>query len=118
MSGVRGRHDDMLIVRGANLYPSEVEAILLTVEDLQPHYVLVVDRTSTLARLEVRVEPAPALLARCGGFQAGHPELARLRHQVAQQLHKGTGLTIDLTLVAPHTIPRSEGKAIRVIEKS
>jgi phenylacetate-CoA ligase len=115
---LKGRTDDMLIVKGVNLYPSEVEAILLTVEDLQPHYVLVVDRTSTLARLEVRVEPAPALLARCGGFQAGHPELARLRHQVAQQLHKVTGLTIDLTLVAPHTIPRSEGKAVRVIEKS
>ena len=63
----------MLIIKGVNLYPSEVEAALLGVEDLQPHYLLVVDRRATLARLEVQVEPAPALLARCGGFQADHP---------------------------------------------
>lgn len=115
---LKGRADDMLIVKGVNLYPSEVEAALLAVEDLQPHYLLVVDRTTTLARLEVQVEPAPALLARCGGFQADHPELARVRLQVAARLRQVTGLTIDLALVAPRTIPRSEGKAVRVIEKS
>ena len=58
------------IIKGVNLYPSEVEATLLAVEELQPHYQLVVDRASTLARLEVQVEPTPALLARCGGFAA------------------------------------------------
>jgi phenylacetate-CoA ligase len=115
---LKGRADDMLIVKGVNLYPSEVEAALLAVEDLQPHYLLVVDRTTTLARLEVQVEPAPAVLARCGGFQAHHPELDGLRRHVAERLRAVTGLTIDLTLVAPHTIPRSEGKAVRVIEKS
>jgi phenylacetate-CoA ligase len=115
---LKGRADDMLIVKGVNLYPSEVEAALLTVEDLHPHYLLVVDRRTTLARLEVQVEPAPELLARCGGFQADHPGLATLRRQVAERLHKVTGLSIDITLVAPHTIPRSEGKAVRVIEKS
>jgi phenylacetate-CoA ligase len=115
---LKGRADDMLIVKGVNLYPSEVEAALLAVEDLQPHYLLVVDRTTTLARLEVQVEPAPALLARCGGFHADHAELARVRREVAERLHTVTGLAIDLALVAPHTIPRSEGKAVRVIEKS
>jgi phenylacetate-CoA ligase len=115
---LKGRADDMLIVKGVNLYPSEVEAALLAVDDLQPHYLLVVDRTSTLARLQVQVEPAAALLARCGGFRAEHPELARVRHAVAERLRAVTGLTIDLALVAPHTIPRSEGKAVRVIEKS
>jgi phenylacetate-CoA ligase len=115
---LKGRADDMLIVKGVNLYPSEVEAALLAVEDLQPHYLLVVDRTTTLARLEVQVEPAPALLARCGGFHADHAELARVRREVAERLHAVTGLAIDLALVAPHTIPRSEGKAVRVIEKS
>ena len=49
----------MLIIKGVNLYPSEVEATLLAVEELQPHYLLVVDRATTLARLEVQVEPAP-----------------------------------------------------------
>ncbi len=115
---LKGRADDMLIVKGVNLYPSEVEAALLAVEDLQPHYLLVVDRTSTLARLEVQVEPAAALLARCGGFRADHPELAAVRRQVADRLHEVTGLSVDLVLVAPHTIPRSEGKAVRVVEKS
>jgi phenylacetate-CoA ligase len=115
---LKGRADDMLIVKGVNLYPSEVEAALLAVEDLQPHYLLVVDRTTTLARLEVQAEPAPALLARCGGFHADHAEMSRVRREVAERLHRVTGLTIDLDLVAPHTIPRSEGKAVRVVEKS
>ena len=115
---IKGRADDMLIVKGVNLYPSEVEAALLAMDDLQPHYLLVVDRRTTLARLEVRVEPAPALLERCGGFQANHPLLAAVRRRVTDRLREVTGLGIELTLVAPHTIPRSEGKAVRVIETS
>ncbi len=115
---IRGRADDMLIVKGVNLYPSEVEAALLAMDDLQPHYLLVVDRRTTLARLEVQVEPALALLERCGGFQADHPLVAAVRRRAADRLREVTGLGIELTLVAPHTIPRSEGKAVRVIERS
>ena len=115
---IKGRADDMLIVKGVNLYPSQVEAALLAMDDLQPHYLLVVDRRTTLARLEVQVEPAPALLERCGGFQADHPLLAAMRRRVADRLREVTGLGIELTLVAPHTIPRSEGKAVRVIERA
>jgi phenylacetate-CoA ligase len=114
---IKGRSDDMLVIKGVNLYPSEVEATLLAVEDFEPHYVLIVDRTATLARLEVQVEPAPALLARCGGFRAEHPALADVRRHAAERLRAATGLTVELTLVAPHTLPRSEGKAVRVIEK-
>jgi phenylacetate-CoA ligase len=114
---IKGRVDDMLVVKGVNLYPSEVEAALLAVEDLQPHYLLVVDRTATLARLEIQVEPAPALLERCGGFRADHPLLADLRRRVAERLRQAIGLSVEPTLVAPQTIPRSEGKAVRVIEK-
>jgi phenylacetate-CoA ligase len=114
---IKGRADDMLIVKGVNLYPSEVERTLLGVPELVPHYQLVVDRTSTLARLEVHVEPAPALVARCGGFDAAHPTLVELRRRVAEQLAKAIGLTAEVTLLAPRTLPRSEGKAVRVIEK-
>ena len=114
---IKGRSDDMLVIKGVNLYPSEVEATLLAEADLQPHYVLIVDRSTTLARLEVQVEPAPALLARCGGFHAEHPALAEVRRRAAERLRVATGLSIELTLVAPHTIPRSEGKAVRVIEQ-
>jgi len=115
---IKGRSDDMLVIKGVNLYPSEVEATLLAVGELEPHYVLIVDRRETLARVEVQVEPAPSLLARCGGgFQAGHPALDEVRRRAAERLRVATGLTMELTLVAPRTIPRSEGKAVRVIDK-
>jgi phenylacetate-CoA ligase len=107
----------MLIIKGVNLYPSEVEATLLAVEELQPHYLLVVDRSATLARLEVQVEPGPALLERCGGFRPEHPAMDELRRRVRERLHRACGLTVELTIVAPHTIPRSEGKAVRVVER-
>ena len=113
---IKGRSDDMLVIKGVNLYPSEVEATLLAVEELEPHYLLIVDRSETLARVEVQVEPAPALLERCGGFRAGHPVLDDVRRRVAERLRVATGLTMELTLVAPRTIPRSEGKAVRVID--
>jgi phenylacetate-CoA ligase len=117
MARVKGRSDDMLIVKGVNLYPSEVERTLLAVEELAPHYQLVVDRGATLARLEVQVEPTPELIARCGGFAADHPEIASLRRRATEQLRQATGLGVELTIVAPRTIPRSEGKAVRVIER-
>jgi len=117
MARIKGRSDDMLVVRGVNLYPSEVESTLLAVEELVPHYQLVVDRGTTLARLEVQVEPAPELVARCGGFSAEHPEIVTLRQRAAERLERAIGLSVELTIVAPRTIPRSEGKAVRVIER-
>ncbi len=117
MARVKGRSDDMLVVKGINLYPSEVERTLLALEELAPHYQLVVDRAATLARLEVQVEPASELIARCGGFFADHPEIASLRRRATEQLRQATGLGVELTIVAPRTIPRSEGKAVRVIER-
>jgi phenylacetate-CoA ligase len=114
---IKGRSDDMLVIKGVNLYPSEVEATLLAVEEFEPHYLLLVDRRGTLARLEVQVEPGPALLARCGGFRAEHPALSEVRQRATERLRAATGLTVELTLVAPHTIPRSEGKAVRVVER-
>jgi len=117
MARVRGRSDDMLVIKGVNLYPSEVEGTLLAIEELVPHYQLVVDRRPTLATLEVHVEPAPALVERCGGFDAAHPVIVGLRQRVAERLRKALGLSIQLTIVAPQSIPRSEGKAVRVIER-
>ena len=117
MARVKGRADDMLIVKGVNLYPSEVEATLLAVEDLVPHYQLVVDRTTTLARLEVQVEPSPAFVAHCGGFRPDHPAVAALGERVSGRLRERLGLSVEVTLVAPQTLPRSEGKAVRVVER-
>lgn len=114
---VKGRSDDMLIIKGVNLYPSEVEATLLGIDELVPHYQLIVDRSSTLARLEVRVEPSAAVVGRCAGFDPAHPVLVELQRRVADRLSKAIGLSVALTLVAPRTLPRSEGKAVRVVEK-
>jgi phenylacetate-CoA ligase len=117
MARVKGRSDDMLIIKGVNLYPSEVEATLLSVVELVPHYQLIVDRRQTLARLEVQVEPSAAVVQGCGGFNAAHPTLVALRARVAEQLQKAIGLSVELTLAPPRTLPRSEGKAVRVVEK-
>ncbi|MBI2206962.1 MAG: phenylacetate--CoA ligase [Candidatus Rokubacteria bacterium] len=110
---IKGRSDDMLIVRGVNLYPSEVEATLLAVTDLAPHYQLIVDRRETMATLEIEVEPTEATVARAGGL-AG---LVGLRDEIAHRLRAALGLSVRVTLVAPRSLPRSEGKAVRVIER-
>jgi phenylacetate-CoA ligase len=115
---LKGRADDMLVIKGVNVYPSEVEAALLGVPELEPHYQLVVDRSATLARVEVHVEPAPALLARCGGqWTDAHPEVEALRRHVGDTLKIAIGLSIDVRLVPPQTLPRSEGKAVRVVHR-
>ena len=113
-----GRSDDMLIIKGVNVYPSEVEAALLGVPDLLPQYQLVVDRRATLARLEVQVEATPSLIERCGGFDAGHPLAAGLRQAATARLRAALALAVEVTLVPPRTIPRSEGKAVRVVERT
>jgi phenylacetate-CoA ligase len=105
---IKARADDMLIVRGVNLFPSEVEATLLAFEDLAPHYQLIVDRRETLARLEVEAEPTP---------ERGTADLDGLRDQLTERLRAALGLAVHVTLRAPGTIPRSEGKAVRVIER-
>lgn len=114
---IKGRADDMLVIKGVNLYPSEVESALLAIEELEPHYQLVVDRTSTLPRLEVHVEVAGPVLDACGGFDPAHPRLEALRRQAGERLQKLIGLAVELRILEPRAIPRSEGKAVRVVER-
>lgn len=113
---LKGRSDDMLIIKGVNVYPSEIEAALLDVADLLPQYQLVVDRRTTLARIEVQVEPGPRLIEQCGGLHPDHPAVVALRQDVGARLRSVLGLGVEVTLVPPRTIPRSEGKAVRVVE--
>jgi phenylacetate-CoA ligase len=106
MSAVRGRRDDMLIVRGVNLYPSEVERILLAIEGIAPHYQLILRREGALDELTVRCEPA--------GAGAGGARLAaRAEHTLREQ----TGIAIRVELLGPGSVPRSEGKAVRVVDE-
>jgi phenylacetate-CoA ligase len=112
---LKGRADDMLVIKGVNVFPSEVEAALLAVTEVEPHYQLVVDRRPTLARVEVHVEPAPALIDACGGaFAENHPAVHGLQRRIGERLKVALGLGVEVRLVAPGAIPRSEGKAVRV----
>ena len=119
--GAQRRHADH---PGVNVYPSEVEAALLAVADLQPHYQLVVDRTATLARLEVQVEPAEATVA---GAAAASTTGAEIRRRVSR-LREVTGLgSAHLALTIPRSgqwrarpppFPAAEGKAVRGVGDS
>jgi phenylacetate-CoA ligase len=117
MSRVRARLDDMLIIRGVNLYPSEIEKVLMQIDELAPHYQLVLDRKKALDTLEVQVEITEHLLQRFGKFEDGQVELSSLTEKIQVLLKDGMGLTADVTLLKPKSIARSEGKAVRVIDR-
>src|SRR5262249_14375216 len=100
MARIKGRADDMLVIRGVNVYPAEWEAALLPVHELVPQYQLVVARQATLVRVEVQVEPSAAFVAACGTFRDDHPAVSALRARVERQLHDRLGLSVALRLVA------------------
>jgi phenylacetate-CoA ligase len=107
---IMGRSDDMLIIRGVNVYPSQVEHALLQVPELAPHYLLVVRREHTLDTLEVRVEGQPGAMT--GGAAAVGALAARTRRRLFEVL----GVSAEVSVVAPKTIERSVGKAKRVLD--
>jgi phenylacetate-CoA ligase len=115
MARLKGRTDDMLVIRGVNVYPSQIEAVLLELPEVAPHYQLVVDRAGPLPRLEIRVELTEPVWQRWGGERA-QGELTGLRTRLSERLQAGLGLVTEVTVVAPKTVPRSEGKAVRVVE--
>jgi len=105
-----GRTDDMLIIRGVNVYPSQVERALLQVPDVEPQYLLVLRRDGALDTLEVQVE------ARASIADAGRESLVGLSAIVRRKIHEVIGLTADVSVVPPKTIERSAGKAKRVLD--
>jgi phenylacetate-CoA ligase len=117
MARIKGRSDDMLVIRGVNVYPSQVEAALLTIAELAPHYQLEVDRTQAFPSLAVHVEPAEATVRAWGGFEGARAEVATLAGRVGERLRGHLGLNPEISIVPPKTIPRSEGKAVRVVER-
>jgi phenylacetate-CoA ligase len=106
-----GRSDDMLIIRGVNLFPSQVESVLLEMSEIKPHYLLIVDRLNNLDTLELQVEVDEAF------FQDKISQLQSLRQKIQTNLESALGLGIKVNLVEPKTIERSEGKSKRVIDK-
>jgi phenylacetate-CoA ligase len=105
-----GRSDDMLIIRGVNVYPSQVEHALLQVPELAPHYLLVVRREHALDTLEVQVEGQPVAMA------SGEGAVSALAARVRRRLLEALGVSADVTIVPPKTIERSAGKAKRVLD--
>ena len=105
---ITGRTDDMLIIRGVNVYPSQIEHVLMQVPQVEPHYLLVVRREDALDALEVRVEAAAAVAA------AGSEALRGLAAQVKRKIHEVIGLTAEVSVLPPKSIERSVGKAKRV----
>jgi phenylacetate-CoA ligase len=113
MDRVMGRSDDMLIIRGVNVFPSQIEAVLIAIEGLEPHYQLIVDRVGTLDTLEVQVEVTDSQFVNADEVK----ELQKLEKQLIKDMKDYLGITAKVKLVEPQTIQRSEGKASRVIDK-
>lgn len=119
MSRIRGRSDDMLIIRGVNLYPTQVEEILKGIPGVVPHYQLVVTRQGTLDEVEVKVELAEDLFREVAqevlsdeAIEADH-RTSSLRNTIKNAIRGTTGLNMTVTLMTPGTVPRSEGGKLR-----
>jgi phenylacetate-CoA ligase len=111
MERITGRTDDMLIIRGVNVFPSQVETVLMQIPGLSPHYQLVVDRVENLDILEVQVEMSPEV------FSDEIKRLEELERKIRDEVGSYLGVSIRVRLMEPHSIQRSEGKAVRVIDK-
>ena len=103
---VTGRTDDMLIVRGVNVYPSQLEAILVGLPGLTPHYQIVLTREGALDCMTVEIEAAPAI------WRRARP--ARKAAEVCHHIKSMIGVTCEVAVKAPGEMPRSQGKAVRV----
>lgn len=111
MHRLMGRSDDMLIIRGVNVFPSQIEDVLLKIKGVEPHYQLIVERRGQLDVLEVQVEMGDAL------FSDEIKVLADTERQIERELYAILNIHTKVTLVEPKSIPRSEGKAKRIIDK-
>ncbi len=111
MAKISGRTDDMLIIRGVNVFPSQVESILLGIGETEPHYQLVVDRVGSLDTLEVRVELTEQM------FSDKIRGLEGLEKTIREEISNVLGISASVKLVEPKSIPRSEGKAQRIIDR-
>ncbi len=108
MQRVGRRSDDMMIIHGINVFPSQIEAALLAVEGALPHYRIVLRREHGLDQIHVEIEVSPEFFSdRIGAMED-------LRRRIAHSIHNVTGLNVTVRLAEPHSLPRSEGKAKRV----
>lgn len=111
MEKCAGRSDDMLIIRGVNLFPSQIESVLLEMDETTPNYLLVVDRVDNPDTLELHVEVEDRF------YNDKIGELQSVGKKIKNQIESAIGLSINIKLVEPKSIARSEGKAKRVVDK-
>ncbi|MGS0764216.1 phenylacetate--CoA ligase family protein [Syntrophomonas curvata] len=111
MRKVLGRSDDMVIIRGVNVFPSMVESVLLNIPGVEPHYLLIVERKGNLDQLEVQVEVSEKL------FSDEVRKLEELGAVIGKEMESALGINAKIRLVEPKSIQRSEGKAKRVIDR-
>jgi len=125
MRRVLGRADDMLIIRGVNVFPSQVESVLLRSEEVAPHYVIEVNRKGRMDEMNVLVEVTPKFMEKMAtkvlstdlkDFVQEEEELIHLKREIQKNVKDIIGVNTDITLRPPNTIQRSEGKAKRVID--
>ncbi len=111
MNKISGRTDDMLIIRGVNVFPSQIESVLMEIEGIEPHYQLIVDRADNLDTLTVHVEVSER------NFSDEVKVLQQLEKKISYSIKEYLGVSAKVKLVEPKAIARSEGKAVRVIDK-
>ncbi len=111
MDRITGRSDDMLKVRGVAVFPSQIEKALLKIDGLQPHYQIIVTRPHLLDEIEVKVETSQEL------FSDEVKEMVSIKKKIESYIENEIGLRVTVTLVEPKSLPRSEGKAVRVIDQ-
>ncbi|MGI6659156.1 MAG: phenylacetate--CoA ligase family protein [Dethiobacteraceae bacterium] len=111
MGKITGRTDDMIIVRGVNVFPTQIESVLLEVGETEPHYQLIVTREGSLDLLEIQVEVSESM------FSDKIKRLEELEHRIHSRIESVLGINAKIRLVEPKSIPRSEGKAKRVIDQ-
>ena len=110
MSRLTGRTDDMLIIRGVNVFPSQIESVLVGINGVAPHYTLVVDRVHSTDQLEIKVELNEEM------FSDTVSEIEQLAARIGEQVKSVVGVQAKISLVPPKSIPRFEGKAKRVVD--
>lgn len=110
MSKVTGRSDDMLIIRGVNVFPSQIESVLLKFDDVEPHYMIYVDRKNNTDVMEIKIEMTQKM------FSDTVTAIEELEVRLRGEIESVLGISAVITLVDPKSIPRSEGKAKRVTD--
>lgn len=111
MAKVQGRTDDMMVIRGVNVFPSQIESVIMSVKEVEPFYEIIVTTENYLDRIEVRTEFSDASLL------DDYNKLEKLQAKIRHKLKSVLNIDAKVTLVTPGTLPRFEGKGKRVIDK-